>query len=347
MYLSEMQPFTTFHEQNVKKLLGCINTNFFDLNYIQYVCKRYNRFFAETDKCLGNCQVCSNAHPFSELYNIGLIGCVRNSAANPIFIQEYLTLGASKLKINEYDLPNSPLFFLHPCLCDVSRKIRTGMQHSFFTTNEAIAGDGIQVTNEVLDSIKVSLPTRLSELEDEKVFVSSTVEDLQSERLAVKTSLFNMGFYPIMSESDEFEYAPNDIHSHDHCINEVLKCKKIVFIIGERYGGIYAGEKYKDIATEILNISDGRIREPSISLVELYAAIKHGLKYYVFVKHDVLKQKNIYKKEGITGNVDENVFVLINFINHLKIGESVCGNWFLPFKSDKDLIGRLRTVGLK
>lgn len=347
IYLSEMQPFTTFSTKNIKKLLGCINTNFFDLNYIQYICKRYNRFFAEAHKCLRNCQACSNAHPFSELYNIGLVGCIRNSAANPVYTQEYLALGSSKLKIDEYDLPNSPLFFLHPCLCDVSRKIRTGMQHKFTTTNEVIAGEGIQVTDAALDAITATLPERLDELETEKVFVSSTVEDLTSERHAVKISLFNMGFYPIMSESNEFEYGPSDIHSHDHCVNEVLKCKKIVFIIGERYGGIYAGDTYRDIASEIITASGGLITAPSISLVELYVAIKNGLQYYVFVKQAVLNQKGIYKKSENANGMDKEVFALINFINHLNINGPVQGNWFIPFKSEKDLIGRLKAIGLK
>ena len=244
-------------------------------------------------------------------------------------------------------MPNSPLFFLHPCLCDVSRNIRTGMQHSFVTTNEVVAGEGIQVTEETINAIKIALSARLDELEAEKVFVSSTVDDLVQERHAVKISLFNMGFYPIMSESDEFEYGPHDMHSHDHCVNEVLKCKKIVFIIGERYGGKYAGDRYKDIASEIITQSGELIREPSISLVELYAAIKNGLQYYVFVKQSVLNQKKVYGENKMTNSMDAEVFTLINFINHLNTNGAVRGNWFIPFKSEKDLIGRLKAIGLK
>lgn len=346
-YLSEMEPFTIFSTKNIRRLLGCINTNFFDLNYIQYVCKRYNRFFAETNKCLRNCQVCANAHPFSELYNIGLIGCIRNSAANPIYAQEYLAIGASKLRIDEYDLPDSPIFFLHPCLCDVSRKIRSRTQRAFCTTNEVVAGESIQVTDEALGIIKQALPDRIAELEAEKVFVSSTVNDLTQERQAVKTSLFNMGFYPIMSESMEFEYGANSIHSHDHCIKEALKCKKMVFLVGEKYGDPYSGNDYKKYVTEIQEASNGLIEEPSISLVELYAAIKNGLQYYVFVKQDVLNQKRLCKNGEIVEGIDKRVFTLINFINHLKFDGTVRGNWFISFRSEKDLIGRLSAIGLQ
>lgn len=343
-YLSEMEPFIVCKPKDIDRLLQCMNTNFFDFKYIQYVCQRYNKFISDSDVCLKNCQMCKNAHPFSTLYNIGLIGCIKNSAANPIYTQQYAPIGESRLKINEYDLPDSPLYCLHPCLCDVSRKLRGSIQHTFTTTNEAIAGEGIQILDEQLKNIQKELPERIRELDSEKIFVSSTVLDLSNERRAISQSLFKMGYYPILSESEEFEYGPNDTDSHDHCINEVLKCTQIIFIVGEKYGGIYAGTKYQELAATLCNASEGRITKPSISLMELFAAITNGLQYYVFVKKSVLEQQRLYKENGDSGAVDKEIFSLINFINHIQKNGERAGNWFVPFKSITDLNSRLRSI---
>lgn len=354
-YLQEVTPFITCNDKEIYRLLGCMNTNFFDFNYIQYVCQRYNLYHTKNDKCHRNCRTCKNAHPFSTLYNIGLIGCLKNSLANPIYIQRFLPLGNSKLKINEYDLPNSPLYCLHPCLCDVSRNSRNYMHHNFVTSNETICGEGILTSDEKISKIISSLNDRIVEMDYEKIFVSSTIYDLSKERNAIKKALFKEGFYPVLSESEEFSYAPNDVDSHDHCIDELLKCKTMIFIIGEKYGGKYAGEKYKSYIEEIKTESNNKITEPSISLMEFYAAKRNHLKYYVFVKKDVLDQQRLYnekKKKQETINPDSftcdlEILKVVNFVNHIKKEGKRAGNWFIPFKSTPDLTTRLNQISFE
>lgn len=348
-YLQEVTPFITCNDEEIYRLLKCMNTNFFDFTYIQYVCQRYNIYHTKTDECYKNCMSCKNAHPFSTLYNIGLIGCLKNSFANPIYAQRFLPLGESKLKINEYDLPNSPLYCLHPCLCDVSRNSRNYLHHNFVTTNEVICGEGIQVSDEKISNITKSLLDRIVEMNKEKIFISSTIYDLSKERNAIKKSLFKEGYYPVLSESEEFTYAPNDVDSHDHCIDELLKCNTMIFIIGDKYGGKYVGEKYKSYIEEIKKESNKKITEPSISLMEFFAAKKNGLSYYVFVKKDVLEQQKLYNQEKSKSEnkefdfitCDLEVFKIINFVNHIKINGKRAGNWFIPFKSIADLKTRL------
>lgn len=351
-YLKEVAPFITCNDKEIYRLLKCMNTNFFDFNYIQYVCQRYNIYHTKSDKCHKNCRTCKNAHPFSTLYNIGLIGCLKNSLANPTYIQRFLPLGESKLKISEYDLPNSQLYCLHPCLCDVSRNSRNYMHHNFETCNEIICGEGILTPDDKISNIVNSLQYRIQEMDKEKIFISSTIYDLTKERDAIKKSLFKEGYYPVLSESDEFRYAPNDVDSHDHCIDELLKCNTMIFIIGEKYGGKYIGEDYKSYIEDIYNESAKNISEPSISLMEFYAAVKNNLNYYVFVKKDVIDQQRIYKnkkekKEDITQDdftCDIDIFKVVNFVNHIKKEGKRAGNWFLPFKSIPDLKTRLNQI---
>lgn len=354
-YLQEVTPFITCNDREIYRLLKCMNTNFFDFSYIQYVCQRYNIYHTKTDECHKNCGSCKNAHPFSTLYNIGLIGCLKNSLANPTYIQSFLPLGDSKLKINEYNLPNSPLYCLHPCLCDVSRNSRYNMHHNFVTTNEVICGEGIKTTDEKISNIINSLQYRIEEMDKEKIFVSSTIYDLSKERNAVKRALFKEGFYPILSESEEFKYAPNDVDSQDHCIDELLKCNTMIFIIGESYGGKYIGEKYKSFINDIEFESNRKITKPSISLMEFYAAKKNCLTYYVFVKKDVLDQQRLYNQRKNNNELidpdaftcDLEVFKVINFVNHIKKEGRRAGNWFIPFKSIPDLVTRLNQISFE
>lgn len=343
-YLSEVSPFISCTPNDIERLLGCLNTNFFDIHYIQYICKRYNKFFAKMDECWQNCETCKNSHPFSTLYNIGLLGCLKNSSAHPVYSQQFLPIGESKLKIEEYDLPVSPLYCLHPCLCDVSRNHRNYMHHSFFTSNTTIAGEGIEVSDEKIDSIKSSLSDCLVELDKEKVFVSSTIFDLEDERKTIKRALFKAGYYPIMSESGEFEYGPNTVHSHDHCLDELLKCRHIVFIIGKEYGGRYAGDNYKYIKEKIVEDSHGEIAEPSISLMEFVVAHQNNIGYHIFVKNEVLNQHRMRNEPGASFTCDPDVFKIINYVNHLQKDGIKAGNWYIPYKSIQDLRKRLNSL---
>ena len=345
-YLQEVTPFITFNRKDVKRLLQCLNTNFFDFNYIQYVCERYNCFHSSSYYCHRKCNSCKNSHPFSTLYNIGLIGALKNSLADPVFEQRFLPLGESRLKISEYDLPNSPLYCLHPTLCDVARKERNNMHQSFTTTNEIISGEGIKTSDSIILKIQNDLPKRIQEMDNEKIFVSSTVYDLTKERQAIKKTLFSQGYYPVLSESVEFEYGSNDIDSHDHCIDELLKCKTMIFIIGTEYGGKYAGEKYSSYIRDIENDSKSIILEPSISLMEFYVAKRNNIKYYVFVKKEVLDEKKKYeqnKSEYKNKNMVE-VFQIINFVNHIKVEGKRAGNWYITFKSVPDLCSRINRL---
>lgn len=147
-YFAEVQPFITCKYNDIKKLLSCINTNIFDIGYIHFVCKRYNEEYEMVNICNKDCGNCKNNHPFSTLYNIGILGYLVNSQAHPVYSQKFLPIGESKLKLNEYDLPTSSLYMLHPCLCDEARRARDSKNRLFETANEVIVGEGVAVSEE-------------------------------------------------------------------------------------------------------------------------------------------------------------------------------------------------------
>lgn len=340
-YFSEVEPFITCDYSDIEKLLSCLNTNIFDIKYIHYVCKRYNEVYGMKNVCNKDCKNCKNSHPFSTLYNIGILGYLFKTSANPICKQKFLPIGDSRLKLKEYDLPVSNLYILHPCLCDEARRIRNGLNREFIASNLLIACEGKVVPDETIKDIRRK--RNIDKMKKEMVFVSSTISNLTLERKIAKEVLFDKGFYPIMSEEDNFGYAPNNSDSHDYCIDKLLKCSKMVCIIGKKIGGKYAGHKYKSYINEIYKKSGERIKEPSISLMEFFSGWKKGnIIFRVFIDEEISTDYEIYKKDkkNYCGETDIEVFTLVNFINHLEIEKGRRrGNWRMSY----DSLDRLRT----
>ena len=339
-YFSEIGPFIACTKNDIDNLLGSINTNAFDMNYMQFVCERFNSEFGNISSCKKDCINCSFIHPFSALYNIGLLGYVESTPANPELIQSFLPIGESKLKVNEHNIKASELYFLHPSLCDLARNIREKRNKAFQSSQKTIFGDEITINHDVIDAIKMNLQKLTDELNNEKIFISSTIEDLGSERLALRKLLFTMGMYPILSESDEFPYG--EVDSHDHCIDEMLKCKNLIFIIGKEYGGEYGGSKYKDYVDIIKEQSKGKIVNPSISLMEYFVAKNNKIDCKVLILKEI---SNVKKAREEYPNVDDKVFAMINFINHRRKDDGNRSNWFVPFSDEEELVRKVKNIG--
>ena len=69
-----------------------------------------------------------------------------------------------------------------------------------------------------------------------KVYVSSTVADLQEERRAVMDWLVEMGHQPVHS------YRPNSDTVRASCLGDVDTCDMYVLILGHRYGSQRAAD---------------------------------------------------------------------------------------------------------
>ncbi|MGI6578782.1 MAG: DUF4062 domain-containing protein [Saccharofermentanales bacterium] len=341
MYLIEVEPFMTLDNNTINLLLKMLNTNIFDSSYMRLVCERFNTEYGNISSCNKDCEFCQYTHPFSALQNIGLLGYLRKSEDNLVARQQFLPIGESKLKLNEHDLQNSRLFMLHPCLRDKTKNARRQINKAFSTCKYTIVGEGVELEENTIINIEESLHELKEQLNDDKVFVSSTIEDLINEREATKLALIKKHLYPIMSEQPNFRYGYNDVDSHDHCIDEMLKCKGLIYIIGSKYGGDYSGDKYVEFANKIVELSGGRIQRPSISLMEFFVARANNMPYHIFVSEEVIREKQ-EQKSGNNHSIvcDERVFHIINFVNHLKDGNRRKGNWFLTYR-DADHLSQM------
>jgi len=350
-YLAEVEPFTVLSYKNIEDLLKCINTNIFNLEYMEHVCERFNNEYGSSVTCKKDCINCKQKHPFSTLYNIGLLGYLHSRLVVPKYEQRFLPVGYSQPIGNKHAIKESDFYLLHPCLWDIARDLRQATNRDFSSANETVVGEGITIDEEKVLVIRNRVPSLICKLRDDKVFVSSTINDLGKERRAIKASLIKKGFYPIMSESDNFTGGSNHVDSHDHCIDELLKCSKMIFIIGAKIGGAYSGNRFVQYRDDIYEHSLRKIASPSISLMEFYVAKRHNLSYNVFIAQAILdalnntdddtEQAEMLESLGI----DYDVRTLVNFVNHLKTNGKREGNWMHVYRDIPDLKRRINNIG--
>lgn len=162
-----------------------------------------------------------------------------------------------------------------------------------------------------------------------KVFIGSTCYDLKDLRAELALALEEWGYDPVWNESPDFPIK-RDLHPHDICLEVVKECDIYLLIIGERYGGVYAGEKYPK-------------EDISITWYEAKVAFQENKEVYIFVRDDVWNEKATYKenmKNGIPIKLfhtkDKRVFDFIDFIVH-----SRKNNWIDQFKDSVDLKEKL------
>ena len=340
-YISELLPFIPCTYENILDLAKCINTNVFTNDYMKIVCDRYCAFYNSYTICNHDCENCINPKAFAILYNLGLLGINKNNNAENHNYIRFIYIGDSVFNFHNGMLPKADLYFLHPSLSDIFSEERNKKSTSFIKNNEIIVGDRYDcyINNISYDSIN----SRINELQSENIFVSSTIYDLKEERQAIRSYLFQRGFYPIMSETNEFDINKAQMyHSHDYCLDQVMKCHNLVFIIGKSYGGIYSGFKYKKQAEAIKEMSKNKVI-PSISLMELFLAREKKLNCYVFVSEEIDNIKRLkIDLENDNSIIDKRVLDEINFITHFyEEDSSIKGNWISVYSDLDDLLYRI------
>ena len=67
------------------------------------------------------------------------------------------------------------------------------------------------------------------------IFVSSTIADLQHLRDAIRETILELGYRPIMSDHGDIGYLPTE-SAEDSCYGTMSECQIAVLIIGKRYG---------------------------------------------------------------------------------------------------------------
>ncbi len=324
-YIIELEPF--FYQINrntLNNLCKKLISNTLNKPIMDEVCYKLHResegenVLSFNDCIQGNhCIDCHGNHPFCQLYNIGLIGELYKVVGGDYEIR-FRQYGGDAVFMHEHLMPPSKLYFLHPALSNKVAEIRR-ITNQKFERAKTLIGQG-----EILSKSKaISLNRRLNILRVEnpskKVFISSTCFDLGDIRAAIKRELEGKGFEVIISEDIRFNTNQGSLHTHDHCIEEMLKCDYVIFLVSGRYGGEYQGGKYSNMRNEIGRLNNNLVK-PSISLMEFYVAKMENIPIIVFIDERVNYEKHIYSKQkdkenfNLTYVNDRRVFDVVTFL---------------------------------
>lgn len=339
-YLHELEIFLPCDIQEIIRLINMLPGNILNIKEMKTICDTFNfeNNPEEIWQCNQECNTCNSIQPFSILYNLGLLGYLRKHEADTYPCEEFRNIGESVLELNTHSLPDSKFYFLHPALSNKARDLRNTKGLSFEMNKKLLVGDGCEMKKAIENTVQHYVKKTLNNFLKERIFISSTINDLKEERKRIRDYIKGRGLHPIMSEHNDFDLSETQkMHSHDCCLDEVLKCKSLIFIIGKEYGGVYSGEKYKKEYEEIKELSKNKIESPSISLMEYYIARKNGLKCYAFTHKRMDNPKYANKLSSEIKNE-------LNFLTHFAIDGSIKGNWISRYSSCNELLSLIKNI---
>lgn len=125
-----------------------IYTNILSYKDLIEICKEYNKEVNEV-VCGEECKNCKETHLFCAIYNIGLLGTVKQDLVKNIKVQKFLEPQYRKLIIAESILPASEAYLLHSTLSHLIEEIREG-SHKKFERKNIIVGDGREFPSNVI-----------------------------------------------------------------------------------------------------------------------------------------------------------------------------------------------------
>lgn len=117
------------------------------------------------------------------------------------------------------------------------------------------------------------------------VFISSTVEDLRHVRDAVRSTVEELGYHPVMSDYGDVGYMDNGT-AETACYRSIRECQMVVLIIGKRYGSA-SGEDASKTVTE----------------KEFDEAMKSGARIITLVDNDVMGFKKVFDENQSNSSV--------------------------------------------
>jgi len=162
-----------------------------------------------------------------------------------------------------------------------------------------------------------------------KVFISSTVYDLRSERKLIRALLeeFNrvsgIRFECLVSDHPDFPISPTDRtlkHSYDICLDNVARSDYFVLLLKKRYGAPIVKDKRKMI---------------SITNMEFRTALKKKIPRFVLVDQRTWNAKQKYKNGKTQKFVATKHIPIFDFIDEIK--ERTKGNWIDFFNTKNDI----------
>ncbi|MGA2405117.1 MAG: DUF4062 domain-containing protein [Bacteroidales bacterium] len=115
------------------------------------------------------------------------------------------------------------------------------------------------------------------------IFVSSTIQDLQYLREAIRDTILSLGYNPVMSEFGDIGYLPA-LSVEDACYLSLKDCQIAILIVGKKYG----------------NIS---INGLSITHNEFKVARDNKIPVIFLVDRDIIAYKRVFDKQMLDKNL--------------------------------------------
>lgn len=328
-YLSFLEPFMS-KEDNIlfkEKILGFVRLlpmNIFTKESTEYFCHLGNKNKLEQCRCLD----CENIHYFSTLYNIGLLGYVHKSVNSNKYEISIKHIGESRFDSTHQSLPQGVLFYLHPGLGNIVEREREVIMQSYVSCKYIINSLEEEISKNQIRQMLDSVVSSLGNVNNKRVFITSTGRDLESERKKIKKILEGKGYEVVMFEAPNFPTLENKYENsyhgatHDHCIDVMLTCRHLIYIFSGRFGGKYHGDKYKVYYEQEDVIQD----VPSVSFMEYLVGKANGknVKVYVDEKVDITRGEYIANgqspqyKSKIVDNIA--VYKQLGYFNELGNG---------------------------
>ncbi len=158
------------------------------------------------------------------------------------------------------------------------------------------------------------------------VFISSTIEDLHHVRDAVRETISELGYQPIMSEHGGVGYM-NDTAADVACYQSVRECQLMILIIGKRYGSKTHGS--------------GSV---SVTEHEYDTSMEQKPRLITFVDKEVLSYKRVFDENPSVDAVKypgmDDARATFAFVN--KVSKSSVRNAIIPFSSVSDVRVQLK-----
>lgn len=157
------------------------------------------------------------------------------------------------------------------------------------------------------------------------IFVSSTIHDLQYLREAVRGTISELGYSPVMSEFGDIGYLPS-ISAEEACYLALKDCQIAIIIIGKRYGWITPNSI-------------------GITHNEFKAARNNKIPVVFLIDKDIIAYKKVFDKQKIDGNIGsfpdmDNPELTFSLIQ--EFADYPINNGFLPYSTAQEATGNIK-----
>lgn len=307
-YIYGLEPFMNADDNIVfshklTNFLSLLPTNVYTLEAINQYCHLANCNEAKID-----CSGCDYMHYFSTLYNIGLLGYIYKSASEDGYKNSIQHIGNSVFVTTDQTLPSAELYYVHPGVGNMIQEIRERNLQKYVSSNIIINSAETFINSMQLLRLKHLSTALLGNLNENRIFVTSTERDLRNEREEIVNFLKNRGYEVMAFEFPGFPPMPIEKTghgaTHDHCIDVALTCRHLIYIVDGRYGGPYSGQDYRSYIEEKSDIIS---IEPSVSFMEYLVSKAYNKDVAVYVSERVETARGEYIANGKPSNYKSNV----------------------------------------